>query len=207
MRQRFLPILFLATLLGCSKSDSNPIVDFGEGEGITYRTAANLPIGPRDYTDWTFDDHWNKRECALFPELSFDLNGTQQPALISFNSTYPNPSWDGRATWGLEIKTSSLPTTYSVVAALVDRQYAVRQRFGTTTISRSLNFSLDYLKAGFSPNELYRLYYVVYSANGVVAPDWVSSATDTEASKPAEAPATLVPTTPARVCCTPPGQR
>lgn len=168
MRQRFLSVALLAALVGCSKSDSNPIVDFGEGEGITYRTATNLPVGPRDYTDWTSDAEWNKQERALFSDLSFDLNGPQQTSLISFNSTYPNPAPEGQATWGLEIQRSATAVNYTVAAALVDRKYEVKQRFGPTGFVLRSAYSLDYPKAGLSPNELYRLYYVVYNANGLV---------------------------------------
>ena len=74
MRQCFLPVLFLAALLGCSKSDSNPIMDFGEGEGISYRNASNLPSGTQDPTDWTIDGDWNAQEQKLFAALGANLN-------------------------------------------------------------------------------------------------------------------------------------
>jgi hypothetical protein len=164
MRQRLLPVLFLTTLLGCSKSDSNPIVDFGEGEGITYRTANNLPIGPRDYSDWTSDDQWNNRERALFPDLGFDLNGAQQPATIINNTVYPNPAMGPQATWSFQTqRLSSGAVTFKVQAVLVDRNYRVLTRIGPQDFVLGLNFQLNYAALGVSPNELYRLYYVVYN--------------------------------------------
>ncbi|MDQ2771272.1 MAG: hypothetical protein M3Y54_12320 [Bacteroidota bacterium] len=172
MRQRFLPVLLLSTLLGCSKSDSNPIIDFGEGEGITYRSANNLPVGPQDPTDWTSDAVWNKQERALFPEFSFDLNGSQQPNLVFCTPTYPNPSV-GWAHWTAYSPrpTSGPTTTYSVRAVLVNRKYQTVLRLGPADFNSGntgITFNLDYIGAGVSTNELYRLYYVMYNANGLV---------------------------------------
>ncbi|GAB3852438.1 hypothetical protein GCM10028822_20150 [Hymenobacter terrigena] len=170
MRQRFLPILLLATLLGCSKSDSNPIVDFGECEGITYRNSSNMPAGPSDPTDWTSDGEWNKQERALFSDLGFDLNGAQQAGgLISSSPAYPNPS-AGQASWSLNAQrpAGGLATIYSMRALLVNRQYKIMRQLGPTEFVNGIRFSLDYIGAGLGPNELYRLYYVVYDATGLV---------------------------------------
>ncbi|GAB3874293.1 hypothetical protein GCM10028824_27310 [Hymenobacter segetis] len=169
MRQRFLPILFLTTLLGCSKSDSNPIADFGEGEGITYRTGSNLPAGPSDPTDWTSDGEWNKQERALFTDLNFDLNGPQQSGLVSVSPAYPNPS-AGQANWSLNATrpAGGNAASYSVRALLVNRQYKIMRQLGPTDFVNGIQFSIDYIGAGLSPNELYRLYYVVYNATGLV---------------------------------------
>ncbi|MBH8559512.1 hypothetical protein [Hymenobacter negativus] len=170
MRQRFLPILLLATLMGCSKSDSNPIVDFGEGEGITYRTGQNLPAGPNDPTDWTSDGEWNKQERGLFPDLSFDFNGTQQPGIISYTTAYPNPSVEGQAVWELQTQrgtNGTVPKLYNIQAVLVNRKYQVIERLGPFT-TYAIYHRFDYPSLGLSPNELYRIYYVVYDANGLV---------------------------------------
>ena len=169
MLRRLLSFLLLPALLSCSKSDSNPIVDFGPGEGITYRTGQNLPYGPSDPTDWTSDAEWSKQERNLFPELSFDLNGPQQPALVSSGTAYPNPA-AGYATWSLQSFRSagSGLNTYSMRAVLVNRKYQTMLRLGPTDFVMGINFTMNYLGAGLSPNELYRLYYVVYNAGGLV---------------------------------------
>ena len=167
MRRRFLPLLLLTTLLGCSKSDSNPIVDFGEGEGITYRTSQNIPYGPHDPTDWTSDGDWNQRERALFADLNLDLNGAQRPDLAISDAAYPNPA-AGAAIWGLSSRIAGSTTTYSVRALLVDRKYRPLLQLGPTTFSNGIRFSLNYRGAGLGSNELCRLYYVVYNTSGLV---------------------------------------
>lgn len=169
MRQRFLSIFLFSALLGCSKSDSNPIMDFGEGDGISYRTPNNTPYGSQDPTDWTSDGEWNKQERALFADLGFDLNGPQQSGLIGVSAAYPNPS-AGQANWFLNAQRSAGGTvaSYSVRALLVNRQYQIMRQLGPTDFISGIQFSIDYIGAGLSPNELYRLYYVVYNANGLV---------------------------------------
>ena len=170
MRQRFLPILLLAALLGCSKSDSNPITDFGEGEGITYRSTNNFPVGPRDYTDWTSDGEWNRQERALFPDFSFDLNGAQRPALVSFNSAYPNPAYSGTADWGLQMQRGAGIgiNPFSVQAVVVNRKYQIMRQLGPLAFGAGVTFRLDYPAIGIRPNELYRIYYVVSDASGLL---------------------------------------
>ena len=170
MRQRFLPILFLATLLGCSKSDSNPIVDFGEGEGITYRNEQNFPVGPRDYSDWTSDGEWNKQERALFPDFNFDLNSAQRRTLVISTSTYPNPTFSGQATWTLQTLPSPISNLhlYTIQAVLVSRRYEVLKRLSPVISTVGIAYRFDYSSLGISSNELYRIYYVVSDANGLV---------------------------------------
>ena len=170
MLSRLLPFLLVPALLACSKSDSNPIVDFGEGEGISYRNSQNLPVGPHDPTDWTSDADWNKQERNLFPELSFDLNGTQQQGLVSPSSAYPNPAAGGVANWALNtVRTGSGSFgSYSVRAVLVNRKYQTRLRLGPSDFTMGTGFTMNYIGAGLETNELYRLYYVVYNASGLV---------------------------------------
>ena len=169
MRQRLLPLLLLATLLGCSKSDSNPAIDFGEGEGITYRTGNNLPNGPFDLTDWTSDGEWNKQERALFADLNLDLNVPQQPSLAGSSYAFPNPS-AGQATWGLQAQRNSSGgvATYTARAVIVNRKYEVLGRIGPSNFTIGQQYSLNYTQIGMQPNEVYRLYYVVYNAAGLV---------------------------------------
>ena len=162
-------MLALATLLGCSKSDSNPIMDFGEGEGITYRTGNNLPGGPADPTDWTSDGEWNKQERALFADLNLDLNGAQQPGSVSSSYAFPNPS-AGQATWGLQAQRNSSggAAIYTVRAVIVNRKYEVLGRIGPSDFTIDRRYLLNYIQIGMQPNEVYRLYYVVYNAAGLV---------------------------------------
>lgn len=168
MRQRFLPVFLVAALVGCSKSDSNPIVDFGEGEGITYRTATNFPVGPRDLTDWTSDGEWNRCERALFADLGFDVNGPQPSPSPAYTTTYPNPS-QGQATWHTELqRTSSGAIVSKLQGVLVDRNYHVLKKIGPQELVFGFDTTLDYVALGLGTNELYRLYYVVYNANGIV---------------------------------------
>ena len=169
MRQRFLPILLLATLLGCSKSDSNPIMDFGEGEGITYRTGNNFPVGPNDPTDWTSDGEWNKQERALFANLNLDLNGAQQAPTSIYTTAYPNPAMGSSASWTVQTqRVNSGAVGYTLSAVLVDRNYHVRQQFGPQGFVNGYTYLFDYIRLGLSTNELYRIYYVVYNSSGLV---------------------------------------
>ena len=169
MPYRLLLFLLLG-LAACSKADSDPIVDFGEGEGISYRTSNNFPVGPQDPTDWTLDGDWNKQERALFSDLGLDLNGTRQSAPVFYTSAYPNPSASGQATWSIQpyYPTSGSVATYTVRAVLVSRKYEVMLQIGPRNFVSGAAYSFDYLHAGFSPNELYRLYYVVYNPSGLL---------------------------------------
>lgn len=170
MRQRFLPVLLLAALLGCSKSDSNPIMNFGEGEGITYRSANNLPVGPADPTDWTSDPEWNKQERALFPSLSFDPNGSQRPTLVAYTTVYPNPAPGGQATWTLQTQRvlGTVSPSYTIQAVLVNRRYEVITRLGPNNSNIGIAYTFDYRALGIGTNELHRIYYLVSDASGLV---------------------------------------
>ncbi|MDQ2793361.1 MAG: hypothetical protein M3Y12_05050 [Bacteroidota bacterium] len=145
-------------------------MDFGEGEGITYRNSSNIPVGPNDPTDWTSDDEWNKRERTLFPSLSFDLNGTQRPALIAYASAYPNPAPTGIAAWALQVQHGAGVgiDPFTVQAVVVNRNYRVLRQLGPLAFGAGVIFRLDYPAIGLSSNELYRIHYVVYDTNGLV---------------------------------------
>ena len=115
MRQRFLPILFLAALLGCSKSDSNPSIDFGPNDGISYRNASNMPSGTQDPTDWTIDGDWNAQEQKLFASLGANLNTSPQGS-----ATYITRVADYSPAWSREwakMKSTSLSTKPAAVVA------------------------------------------------------------------------------------------
>ncbi|SFQ66301.1 hypothetical protein [Hymenobacter arizonensis] len=169
MLRYLLLVLLSLSLLACSKSDSNPIVDFGEGLGITYRTAQNLPNGPNDPTDWTSDGNWNKQERGLFSDVAFDLNAPQKAPSGFETSAYPNPS-PGQAAWTIWVRTNPgvVPPLYTMRAALVNRKYQVMERLGPVVTPLNTTYIFDFPKSGLSPNEHYRLYYVVSDASGLV---------------------------------------
>jgi hypothetical protein len=168
MRHRLL-LLLLPTLWSCSTSDTNPIVDFGEGEGITYRNGQNFPVGPHDYTDWTTDDTWNKPERALFADVNVDLNGAQRTELFGETTVFPNPSENGLVTWYVWPRNRTNPNQLTLRAVLVNRQYQPLLRIGPLPLATNgLAATLNYPKAGLSPRELYRLYYVATDASGLV---------------------------------------
>ncbi|WP_045688305.1 hypothetical protein [Hymenobacter sp. AT01-02] len=162
-------LIVLWYLVSCKKKDSSPTIDFGAGAGISLRAADGRVAGSQDPTDWTSDATWNEQERALFPDLAFDLNGAQQPTRVSYTYAYPNPALTGQANWLLQLERSygSPAVKYSLSAVLVDRKYQVLLRLGPSDFSDALTYSLDYTKIGLRPNELYRLYYVLYY-NGVL---------------------------------------
>jgi hypothetical protein len=169
MRRSLALLLLLPMFWSCSTSDSNPIVDFGEGEGITYRDGSNFPGGIDDPTDWTSDATWNKQERALFADVNVDLNGAQRPQLVVVSPLFPNPSI-GQATWFVGPPRTSSGTSFTVRAVLVNRRYQELRRVGPLTLATGSPFyaNFDYIQAGLSPRELYRLYYVVTDASGLV---------------------------------------
>ncbi|MBD2770471.1 hypothetical protein IC235_21510 [Hymenobacter sp. BT664] len=131
MLHRLPLVLLLTMLVACHKSATNPTIDFGEGEGITYRDGNNWPAGPQDPTDWQADATWNERERALFPDLQFDLNAPQRSNLTLYTCAYPNPA-AGRATWSIRmnIPYGSPAIEYTVSAVFVSRNYKVVTRLG-----------------------------------------------------------------------------
>ena len=170
MLRRLLPVLILSSLLACQKNDSGSTIDFGAGEGLTYRDVQNLPNGPQDPSDWSTDATWNPQERALFPELGFDLNGAQQPNSIGSNAAFPNPAQAGQANWTLQTQRNSSggAASYTLRAVFVNRRYEVIQRLGPTDFILSQTYAFDYAQMGLPAKELFRLYYVVYNASGLV---------------------------------------
>ncbi len=162
MRQCFLPVLFLAALLGCSKSDSNPIMDFGEGEGISYRNASNLPSGTQDPTDWTIDGDWNAQEQKLFAALGANLNTAPQGSATYIGGAFPNP-----ATQAVRFD-YQIPRAALSKIVLVDKAYQVVATFdGPTTASTSYSIELNLDNGKFKKGQRYRLYYVLYNGTAL----------------------------------------
>ena len=66
MRQRFLPILLLADPAGVQQVRLQPRSwILGKAKALRYRTGNNMPVGPKDPTDWTSDDDWNRAGARL----------------------------------------------------------------------------------------------------------------------------------------------
>lgn len=165
--------LFLSTLtLGlaaCHKSADSPRIDFGPGTGFSYRDGSNQPVGKQDPTDWTSDATWNEQEISLFPASKLDLNATQPANFIAYAYLYPNPAH--ASTWGFASKQTAANTQpdFTVTAVLVGADYQVIQRVAPTNSSKgAFQIAFDYDKLGLKPGSLYRIYYVLYDASGLL---------------------------------------
>lgn len=161
---KYLLLTITLVLVACQKSATSPTLDFGAGEGISFRSSNGMPNGAQDPTDWTTDAVWNEQETTLFLELSISLNSPQQPNLITSAYTYPNPA--KQAIWS--VQTSATSVAYTVTAVLVDSKYQIIKRFGHGFHTGGHNYLLDYAQLGLNPNETYRLYYVMFNNNGLV---------------------------------------
>ena len=168
------PLLFAALLLALvackSKPDAaSPTIDFGAGDGFSHFDAGARPNGTQDPTDWTTDASWNEQEKALFPKLSFELNGAQRPTLFMYANVYPNPG--ASAIYRVEAanKSGSLAVSYSVKLVLVNRAYEVLMQQGPLSFPSGYAVAFDYGQLGLQPGERYRLYYVLYDSNGLVS--------------------------------------
>ena len=152
-------------LSNCSKSESDAssglFVNFGPGEGFSYRTGNNLPAGYEDPTDWQLDGQWNTREAGLFNALGLDVNATPQLGPNSSPQTYftayPNPCL-GAFHFGYA---TSAPVFCKAV--VVNRFYQPLNEFASPRVSTRLDFSVNVAGQGFKPGSLYRVYYVLYN--------------------------------------------
>ena len=144
----------------CKLNTAPPVVtiDFGPNEGISYRTAQNVPTGPQDPTDWTQDGNWNSTEENLFAGLGLDFNTTPQGTASSL-SAYPNP-----ATTATTFQ-YALPKAVSCRVVAVDQTYTVMysNSVGGSVPVASQSLTLD-LQA-FPKGQRYRLYYVFYNGS------------------------------------------
>jgi len=158
MLRRLPFFLLLPAVLACSKSDSSPTIDFGKGEGITYRDHSNLPAGPGDPTDWTLDATWNEQEQALFQSLGVDVSSPAQGS-AGITGAYPNPAYTG-IVFGY-----SIPGTAAYKIVIVDASYKVITESGSVNPTSNLSIALDLTRTGFSKGQRYRLYYVLYNGS------------------------------------------
>ncbi|QKG58709.1 hypothetical protein GKZ68_19975 [Hymenobacter sp. BRD128] len=168
MRKPLLVAGLLLSLAACHKTDDAPGLDFGAGDGISYRDASGMANGTQDPTDWTADATWTAQEKALFPELSISLEGAPQTSFLDRLTLYPNPA--AVATWAVVSKNgASGPSPFSTAAVLVSRDVkeVLRLPHGYAG-SGYYATAFDYAKLGLTPGERYRLYYVVFNGNGLI---------------------------------------
>ena len=162
MRQRFLPILFLATVMGCSKSDSTPSIDFGPNDGISYRNASNMPSGTQDPTDWTIDGDWNAQEQNLFASLGTNMNTSPQGFASYIGGAFPNPATSA-VSFGYQTPGAALSKI-----VLVDNTYQFMATFdGPKTASTSYSIVLNFNNGNYKKGQRYRLYYVLYNGTAL----------------------------------------
>ena len=169
MRKPLLLATLCLGLAGCKHQETEPpTIDFGPGDGFSHVDAGARANGTQDPSDWTSDATWNEQEKALFPKLSFELNGAQRPNLFVYANAYPNPG--ASAIWRVEgeNKATSLAVSYSAKLVLVNRAYEVLMQQGPLTFPSGYAVGLDYAQLGLQPGERYRLYYVLYNSDGLV---------------------------------------
>ncbi|WP_152560124.1 hypothetical protein [Hymenobacter sp. IS2118] len=157
MLRRLPYLLLLPAMLSCSKSDSSPTIDFGEGEGISYRDGNNLPAGPQDPTDWKSDGNWNQAEQNLFKSIPVNVKDASKGSLYGAGF-YPNPV---RSKAIIFYRTPVVTTCKLVI---VDKDYNVLTE---NTFSNSIypleSFTLNLFGSNFQKGRRYRLYYVMYN--------------------------------------------
>jgi hypothetical protein len=158
-------VLFSSLLLlaACGKNDSSaPAVTF---EGYTGRDAKNVITSPTDATDWTIDTNWNSTETGLFAKYKLTFTQPLVAASTWQVSLYPNPATLG-SNYMLQVlkdKTNTaIPPAVRMAYFVVDTNYNVLDWGDNHTINQQSGARLLCDKAKFSPNTLYRLYYVVY---------------------------------------------
>jgi hypothetical protein len=169
LHRLLLPALLLALAACNHKSTDSPRIDFGPGTGFSYRDGSNIPAGAQDPTDWASDATWQSPETALFPDIKFNLNAAQPAGFVEFAYLYPNPS--RASTWGFTSKETApnIRPDFTVTAVLVGADYQVIQRIAPNSSNKG-NFaiSFDYSQLSLQPGSLYRIYYVLYDANGLL---------------------------------------
>ena len=89
------------------------------------------------------------------------------PFNLSIPPLIPTPQ---QASWSLQVQQvpALVLSTYVLQAVLVNRQYEVVHRIGPSNYFSGVTFPFDYRALGVGANELYRLYYVVYTYNGTL---------------------------------------
>ena len=148
----------------CEKAYTGPDIDFGPGEGITYRDAQGRPSGPQDPSDWTTDATWNAQELTYFNFPTFPINGAQQVGSVTAVGAYPNPGPAGKLTWRLRLSPAA-PCPCQVYASLRSRRYTEVDTFLATVAAGD---SVAFSPKAYNFDQNYRLYYVVSNANSLL---------------------------------------
>jgi hypothetical protein len=163
-------LIFSAPLLlpSCSKNESDAssslFVNFGPGEGISYRDNNNRPVGPGDPTDWTQDGDWNSRERALFSSLGLSLNAAPQGQSTRLGfAGYPNPAVS-QFTFSYFV-----PDPVACRFVLVDGSYRVLTQGESSSRIKNGNFSVDGSRLSLKSGKRYRVYYVLYTGTTLYA--------------------------------------
>ncbi len=161
MLRRLPYLLLLPAMIACSKSDSSPTIDFGEGEGITYRDNNNLPSGPGDPTDWTVDSNWNPTERDLFKLITVNVNSTPQGTLDGAG-VFPNPV---RSTTSFFYRTA---VTVICKFVIVDKNFnVITEGSFSNPPSNPSTVALDLSSNNFQKGQRYRIYYLLYSGTAL----------------------------------------
>jgi len=168
------PLLFAALLLALAACKStpdaaSPTIDFGPGDGFSYRDGSNYPAGTQDPTDWSTDATWNEQEKALFPDAKFDLNAAQTTTFLQSNWLYPNSA--AQSSWLVNSRKSATggSVPFTCMAVIVGSKFQIMQRLPATEApSGYVGRAFDYAQIGLHPGERYRLYYVLYNATGLL---------------------------------------
>lgn len=164
-----LVLLALLGLAACHKSAEKPRIDFGPGTGFSYRDGSNFPAGQQDPSDWTSDATWNPEEINLFPALKLNLNAPQPARSIEHTYLYPNPAPTAVLGFASAKTASGTRPDFMVTAVLVGADYQVLQRIAPTSSAKGeFEAAFDYAGLGLQPGTLYRLYYVLYDASGLL---------------------------------------
>ncbi|TGE19850.1 hypothetical protein [Hymenobacter elongatus] len=157
--------LLLPLAFGCQKdNEAEPsTIDFGPGEGVTYRNANNVPMAYTDPSDWTADAQWNSREKALFSlPVVVNLDGPQTGVTTDM-SFYPNPiSPDG-----VGIFRPNLAIEGTLRLIWVDKNYKVMST-NEQTLAKGTELAFQFPQTTFPKEQKYRLYYVLYKADGTL---------------------------------------
>lgn len=165
-------LLLYSTLMlttACAKKDTEPTIDFGPNGGFTMRDASNYPSSQKDPTDWTSDASWNDAEQHLFSNLNLSLTGQQLSANTWEMSSYPNAcSLAGGCAFIIRrgSNNAAVPSgTIRVNFVIVDAHYKPLSSSFDYDYSTFNGAALKFDPSKFAANNLYRLYYVIYSFN------------------------------------------
>jgi len=151
-----LSILITCICVCCSKENGQKgIITI---EGITECNNVGEIIGNIDTTDWRFTDTWSSTEQKLFRIHNSNntvTEGTRPDSSVVILG-YPNPATT------LMFFTFHLNPNMYYDARIVDNKLNIKLQFDSVKYSY-----FDIKDSAYLKNELYRLYYKVYSENKV----------------------------------------